>query len=339
MATIGNSFPGLIDHFKSVDAKGNIVPTIETLTTLTPIMRDAYVEEANQGFKHLSVLRTGLPTPTWGKLYQGIPQSKSTKQQVEDASGFVESLATVDTRLLGYQKNPAQTRADEANAHMEAMSQDVQTNFFYSDTASTPERFKGLAARYNSTTNANVIDAGGTGSDNTSIWLVAWGRGKTGLFYPEGSKAGIIRQDKGEQRVTDDIGNPYYVKEEYFRQDVGVTVGDWRYNVRIANVDVSDLIAGNVDLYALMRRAFYAAQSTYDGEMAENFLSSRGSLGARSVIYVNRTVMQALDAQSTNDEKLELRPADLEGKMIDTYRRIPLRMTDALINSEQRVVA
>lgn len=338
MATIGNSFPSLIDHFKSVDAKGNIVPTIETLTQLTPIMRDAYVEEANQGFKHLSVIRTGLPTPTWGKLYQGIPQSKSTKQQIEDASGFVESLATVDTRLLNYKKNPAQARADEANAHMEAMSQDVQTNFFYSDTASTPERFKGLAARYNTISNTQVVDGGGTGTDNTSIWMVGWGRGKTGMFYPEGSRAGIIREDKGEQRVTDDIGNPYYVKEEYFRQDVGVTVGDFRYNVRIANVDVSELLAGNVDIYALLRRGMYKLHSTYDGEMAENFLRTGGSNGGRTVIYVNRTVMEALDAQSTNDDKLELRPADLEGRMIDTYRRLPIRMTDALINAEARVV-
>lgn len=337
MATIGNSFPSLTDHFKSVDKNGNIVPTIETLTRLTPIYKDAYVEEANNGFNNLSVIRTGLPTPTWGKLYQGIPQSKSTKQQVEDTSGFVESLSTVDTRLLNYKKNPAQARADEANAHMEAMSQDVQANFFYSDTASTPERFKGLSARYNTLSNTQVIDGGGVGSDNTSVWVVGWGRGKTGLFYPEGSRAGIIREDKGEQRVNDDVGNPYYVKEEYFRQDVGVTVGDFRYNVRIANIDVSELMAGNVDLYGLMRKAFYQLHSTYDGEMADNYLKSGGSLGARTVIYVNRTVMQALDTQTTNDNKLELRPADLEGRMIDTYRRLPIRMTDALVNTETRV--
>lgn len=338
MATIGNSFPSLIDHFKSVDSAGNYLPTIETLTAINPIMRDAYVEEANQGFKHLNVIRTGLPTPTWGKLYQGIPQSKSTKQQVEDTSGFVESLATVDTRLLNYKKNPAQARADEANAHREAMAQDVQTNFFYADTSTTPERFKGLGARYNTIANTQVVDGGGTGSDNTSIWMVTWGRGKTGLFYPEGSKAGIIREDKGEQRTTDDLGNPYYVKEEYFRQDVGVTTGDWRFNVRIANVDVSDLQAGTVDIYKLLRKGLYKLQSTYDGDMAENFLRTGGSEGGRTVIYLNRTVMEALDTQATNDAKLELRPADLEGKMIETYRRLPIRMTDAIINAEARVV-
>jgi len=342
MAAIGNSFPSLIDHFKSVDKNGNYLPTIEALTVLNPIMRDAYVEEANNGFSHLNVTRTGLPQPTWGKLYQGIPQSKSTKQQVEDTSGFVESLATVDTRLLNYKKNPAQARADEANAHREAMAQDVQTNFFYADTATTPERFKGIAARYNSLApsadgKSYVIDAGGTGVDNTSIWLIGGGRGKTGLFYPEGSRAGIIREDKGEQRTTDDLGNPYYVKEEYFRQDVGVTTGDYRYNVRIANLDVSDLRAGNVDIYALLRKAMYRVHSTYDGAMADAYLASGGANGARSVIYLNRDVMEALDAQTTNDNKVELRPADLEGKMIETYRRLPIRMTDAIINAEARV--
>jgi len=335
MATIGNSFPSLIDHFRSVDASGNYIPVIEALTVLNPVMQDAYVFEANQGFKNTSVIRTGLPTPTWGKLYQGIPQSKSTKQQVEDSSGFVESLSTVDTRLLNYKKNPAQARADEAAAHIEGMSQDVQTNFFYSDTASTPERFKGMAARYDTLANTQVVNGGGSGSDNTSIWMVTWGRGKTGLFYPENSKAGIIREDKGEQRTTDASGNPYYVKEEYFRQDIGVMVGDWRYNTRIANIDVSDLLAGSVDIYALLRRALYkmegrvASAKGAQSKMPNPFLG-----GGKTVIYANSTVMEALDKQTTNDTKLELRPDDLEGKEVLKYRGFAIRETDAILNTE-----
>lgn len=342
MATIGNSFPNLIDHFKATDKNGNYIDVIEALTNLNPLMQDAYVEEANQGFKHTSVIRTSLPTPTWGKLYQGIPQTKSTKEQVEDATGFVESLSTVDMRLDIYRTNPARARADEAAAHMEAMAQDVQANFFYSDTATTPERFKGLAARYNTLVgNANgvkqVVDAGGAGSDNTSIWFVTWGRGKTSLFYPKGSKAGIVRKDMGTQRTLDDLNNPYYVEEEYFRQDIGVAVGDWRYNSRIANIDVSDMIAGSVDIYALLRRGYYRMQGRRTPQQQSNALNPlMGSY--KTVIYANSTVIEALDVQSTNDNKLELRPSELEGKEIKTWRGIPIRETDAIINAESRVV-
>lgn len=342
MATIGNSFPSLIDHFKSTDKNGNYVDVIEALTNLNPLMQDAYVEEANDGFKHLSVIRDKLPDPAWGKLYQGIPQSKSTKDQVTDTSGFIESLATVDTRLDAYKKNPARARADEASAHMESISQDVQANFFYSDTATTPERFKGLAARYSTLTGNSrgvrqVVDAGGAGSDNTSIWFVTWGRGKTSLFYPENSKGGIIREDMGKQRTLDDLGNPYYVLEEYFRQDVGVAVGDWRYNARVANIDVSDLIAGTVDIYALLRKAYYRMQGRKTPQQQANKLNPlMGSY--KTVIYANSTIIEALDTQSTNDNKLELRPADLEGREIKTWRGLPIRESDAIVNAEARVV-
>lgn len=335
MATIGNSFPSLIDHYRSVDRNGDYIPVIEALTVLNPLMRDAYVFEANEGSQHKAAIRTGLPTPTWGKLYQGIPQSKSTKQQVTDTSGFVESLATVDTRLLEYKKNPAQARADEAAAHMEGIAQDVQTNFFYSDTATTPERFKGLAARYDTLANTQVINGAGSGSDNTSIWVVTWGRGKTGLFYPEGSKGGIVRSDKGEQRTLDGISNPYYVKEEYFRQDVGVTVGDWRYNARVANIDVSNMNAGSVDLYALLRKALYTVQGTFADEINQGAEINNPFLsGGKTVIYMNRTVLQALDAQTTNDTKLQLHPSELEGKMVKMYRGVPIHTTDAILNTE-----
>ena len=43
---------------------------------------------------------TGLPSVTWGQLYAGIAQSKSTTQQVDDTTGFLEALSSIDKRLL-----------------------------------------------------------------------------------------------------------------------------------------------------------------------------------------------------------------------------------------------
>jgi len=180
MATIGNSFLNLIDLYKRSDPSTRaLVPVIEALNILNPIMEDAVAVEANQGTKHLTTTRTGLPSVTWGKLYQGIPQSKSTTQQVEDTTGFVEGLSTVDERLLELAKNPGAVRMSEAQPFLEAMAQEVGTNFFYSDVATTPERFKGVGARYNTLANPQVVNAGGAGSDNASIWFVTWGEQQT----------------------------------------------------------------------------------------------------------------------------------------------------------------
>mgnify|MGYP003132667631 CR=1 FL=1 len=333
MATIGNSYLGLVDLYKRVDQNKSITPVIEALHELNPLMQDAYVMEANKGTSMLTTTRTGLPAVTWGKLYQGIPQSKSTTQQVEDTSGFVEGLSFVDNRLLEISKNPGAVRMSEAQPFLESIAQEVQTNFFYADTATTPERFKGLGARYNSLSNPNVIDGGGSGSDNMSVWFVTHGANQTRLFYPEGTTAGISRKDKGEQRVTDDLGNAYYGKEEEFRQHVGVSVGDWRFNSRIANIDVSELIAGNVDVYALLRKAYWALQGRRNGRIQNGGMVSMG----KTVMYANSTFMEALDAATTNAQKVELRPQEVAGQEVLTYRGIPIRETDALIEAEAAV--
>lgn len=334
MATIGNSYLNLVDIYKRTGQNRELTPVIEALHTLNPLMQDAYTVECNQGTKHLTTTRTGLPAVTWGRLYQGIPQSKSTTQQVEDTTGFVEGLSFVDNRLLEISKNPGAVRMSEAQPFLESIAQDVQTNFFYSDTATTPERFKGVGARYNTLSNSQVVDGGGSGSDNMSVWFITHGANQTRLIYPEGTAAGISRKDKGEQRVTDDLGNAYYGKEEEFRQHVGVSVGDFRFNSRIANIDVSDLIAGTVDPYALLSKGYWKLQGRRNGRVQNGGMVSAG----RTVIYANRTFLEALDNATTNDSKVQLRPSEVEGREIMTYRGIPIRETDALINAEQRVV-
>jgi hypothetical protein len=340
MATIGNTFLNLIDMYKSAGGQdAQLGEVVEVLRQLNPLMEDAVTAECNMGTFHRHMIRTGLPTVTWGMLYQGIPQSKSTTQQVDDTTGFVEGLSTVDTRLLDISPNPAAVRLNEARGYLEAMAQEVQKGFFYHDTATTPERFKGLAARYGKIGGGGagnqIVNAGGAGSDNTSIWFVTHGDAYTTLLHPKGTKAGVTREDKGEQRTLDGNGAVYYVKEELFRQHVGVAVRDWRFNARIANIDVSDVQAGTVDLYKFMRKAYYKLQARRAPKMKD--VPAVG----RTVIYMNRDMLEALDALATNkgavDSFVRLTPMELEGKEVMSYRGIPIRETDALINAESLV--
>lgn len=336
MATLSNTYLNLIDIHKQNDPRTGEI--IEVLKQQNPILDDAVAMECNMGPIHRHGIRTGLPTPAWGALYQGIPQSKSSVQQVDDTTGFLEARSGVDTRALEMSKNPAALRLGEAMSHLEAMNQEMATGLFYHDTATTPEKFKGLAARFNTKGGGGagnqIIDAGGTGSDNTSIWFVTWGDHACHLLYPQGSKAGVQREDKGEQRVTDASGNAYYVKEEIFRWHMGLAVKDWRYVVRVANVDVSEMLAGNVNLYRFMREAYWKLQSRR--------LDAKSS---RIAIYANRDVLSALDGLAVggtggtgSNTFLQVTPKEVEGKEILTYRGMPLRETDALLNTEARVL-
>lgn len=341
MSTIGNTFLDLIDVYKRQDGDGkSIARVIELLAQTNGIMDDAKVQECNNGTKHRTTVRTGLPSVAWGKLYQGIAQTKSTTAQVEDTTGFVEALSTVDKRLLDLSgPNRSAVRLSEAKSFLEALNQEVAAKVFYGDTASTPEQFIGLSPRFNLTTAANggqIVKAGGTGSDNTSVWFVTWSDEHCHLLYPQGTKAGLAREDKGEQRVLDGSSNPYYVEEELFRWHIGLTVRDWRGVARICNIDLSDLAAGTVDIYKYMRSAFWK-------------LRQHRVMGGNLAIYCNANVLEALDAANTptmssnipassTGTNVRLKRDEIDGKEVITYRGIPIRQCDALLNTETLVV-
>jgi len=335
VATIGSTFFDLIDLYKRQDDSRMIATVIEMLKENNAILDDAIATECNQGVSHRTTIRTGLPAVTWGKFYQGINQDKSTTAQVDDTTGFVEHLSSIDTRLLDISGQPNAVRLSEAQASLEAISQEVASKLIYGDDNLNPEQFTGFAPRFNSLSAANggqIVDGGGTGADNTSIWFVTWGDNQCSMLYPTGTQAGVKRTDKGEQRTLDGSSNPYFVKEELFSQHAGLTVRDWRYVSRVANIDASDLAAGSVDIYALMRKAFWK-------------LKSHRVSGGRMAIYCNSDVLEALDADSTpttgtitagttRESYVRLSPTEVDGFEVMSYRGIPVRQVDAITNTE-----
>lgn len=335
MATIGATYLDLIDLLKRSESDDaiQIATIVEMLMETNSMLEDAVAVEANLGTRHRTTLRTSLPSGSWGKLYQGVSSTKSGTTQVEDATGFYEQLSSVDKRLLqlsGGQE--AAIRLSEARAHLEALSQEMQSTLIYGNQDLEPLKFTGFAPRFNSLsgqTGGQIVDAGGTGSDNTSVWFVTWGDNQCHMIYPKGTRAGVMREDKGEQRTVDGDGNPYYVKEELFTQHAGLVVRDYRFVARIANIDVSDLRAGTVDIYKWMRKAFWK-------------IKKHRVSGGREAIYCNADVLEALDADatptsSTSASFVRLRPMEIEGKEVMTYRGIPVRQVDAILNTEARI--
>jgi len=335
MATIGTYFPNLVDQYKD-STEGKIA---EILHQQNPILDDALATQCNSGTKHKHGIRTGLPEVSWGRLYKGVKQSKATTQQVEDTTGFLEARSEIDKRLLDLADDMAKARLAESAPFLEAMNQEMARGIFYHSTDTSPEKFQGLAARYGSIGGAGagnqVIDGGGAGNDNTSIWFVTWGDHATSLLFPKGTKAGVSMEDKGEEPVKDADGNTYYAKVAMFNWHIGMFVKDWRYNARIANISKAAIDGNTVDVWALLRKAYYKLQSRR--------INAQSS---RIAIYMNRDVLELLDAQST-DKSLtnavnnyhHLTSQFVEGQEVKHYRGIPIRETDALLNTEQRVVA
>lgn len=330
MATIGNTYLTLADLYKRSDPKHQIAAIIEMLAQVNPILQDALAVECNLGTKHLTTVRTGLPSGTWRKLYQGVSPTKSHTAQVEDTTGMLEAWSEIDSKLVELAPDKAAFRLSESSAFIEGMSQDMATGLFYHDTATDPEKFMGLGPRFNSTTAPNgnqIVKAGGSGSDNTSIWFVVWGERTCHLLYPKGSKAGLQRDDKGMQTKTNSDGSILDVHREKFTWDLGLSVRDWRYVARICNIDVSELTknaATGADLIDNMITAYYR-------------LRQRKVAGGRLAIYCNTTVKEFLHKQATNKTNVNLRITEVDGQEMVSFLGAPIRECEAILNTEATV--
>lgn len=330
MAALAANNPTLLDVAKRLDPDGKIAAIVEILNATNPVLDDLTFVEGNLPTGHRTTIRTGLPTPTWRKLYGGVQPTKSTTVQVTDSCGMLEAYAEVDKALADLNGNTAAFRLSEDAAHIEAMGQEMASTLFYGNEGTEPEAFTGLAPRYNSKSaqNAdNIIDAGGTGSDNTSIWLCVWGP-QTGFgIYPKGSTAGLQMTDKGQVTVENVDGNGGRMEayRTHYRWDAGLTIRDWRYFVRIANIDVSDLdtVANTKNLINWMIQASERIPELGKG---------------RAAFYMNRRLREKLRLGILEKISSNLSWETISGERVMTFDDIPVRRCDALVNTEARVV-
>lgn len=320
----------LADLRRQQNKDDTIADIIEIMALQNSMYRDAPVEECNSGDEHLTTIRAGLPTPTWRKLYQGVQPSKGTTTQVKDSTGFLEDWSEIDAKLVEKSKNPQKFRMNGAKGHIMGIAQEVARTVIYGDTATDPEKFLGLDARYSSSTAANgnqIVDGGGSGSDNTSIWFVGWGEEGTHLLYPEGSGAGMRREDKGVQTKEKSDGSLYDVYREKFAQDIGLSVRDWRQNARVANIDVSDLTNDaqtGADLIDLMITAYYR-------------LDNPGMAGTNTVIYCSRKIAEFLHKQAMNGKNVNLTLEQYDGRPVTKFLGHRIEREDAILETEGQI--
>lgn len=331
MAVLGTK-NNLLDVAKRLDPDGKIAKIVELLAQTNEILLDIPFKEANEKTSHLTTVRTGLPAVYWRLINQGVQPSKSTTAQIREGIGMLEAWSVCDVELAKLSGNEKAYRLSEAQAFLEAMNQEAAQTIFYGNSGTAPEEFNGLAIRYSSLSAANaqnIVDAGGTGSDNASIYLVCWGEQSVHGVYPQGSKAGLDHKDLGvqvEQNANGVTGAQMEVYKDKFSWKLGIALKDWRYVVRICNIDVSALVGGTgADLTYLLIKAIHRIPNKNIG---------------KCVVYMNRTVFEYLDIQRRDDVAAggQLDYAMVDGKVIYSFRGIPIKISDALLETEARVV-
>jgi hypothetical protein len=311
-----------------------MLPTVvEILNETNEILTDMTWLEGNLTTGNRTTVRTGIPRPTWRKMYGGVSPTKGRTAQIDDTCGMMEAYAEVDKALADMAADLAMFRATEDRAHIEGMNQEVAETLFYGDETLVPEEFTGFAPRYNDLSaenGVNIISGGGSGADNASIWIVCWSPNTVHGIVPKNSKAGIQQKDHGEVTLEDASNGSNSGRMQayrtHYRWDCGLTLRDWRYVVRIANIDRSALTkdaATGADLHDLLHTAIQQIPNT--------------SMG-RTVIYMDKQILTFLRKQAANAVSSSTLTMDMVGGTMQTsWNGYPIRRVDALRGDEAAV--
>jgi hypothetical protein len=332
MAGLGGNVLTLADWAKRLDPDGKTPAIVELLAQSNEILADMLFKEGNLPTGERTTIRTGLPTVYWRLINQGVQPSKSTTAQVDEQCGMLEAYSEVDKDLAELNGNSSSFRLSEASAFVEAMNQEMASTLFYGNSSLAPEEFNGLSVRYSSLSAANaqnIVVGGGSGSDNSSIWLVGWGAQSCFGVFPKGSKAGLQHEDLGLVTVETTAGiagSRMRAYQDHWQWKCGVALKDWRYVVRIPNIDISNLVSKSsaADLIELMIKAIHR-------------IPQMGMV--KPCFYMNRSVFQMLDIQRRDDiiSGGGLTYEVVDGKRIPSFRGIPVRICDALTELETLV--
>lgn len=326
------TWPTLLDITRAQDPDGSVAAVAELLTQTNEMLLDIPFYEGNLPTGHRTTIRTGLPEPTWRQFYGGVQPTKGTRAQITDSTAMLEDYAEIDKALADLNGNTAAFRLSEDYAHIEGMSQTAAEAFIYGNSAVNPERFNGLAPRFNSLSadnGDNIISGGGGDSDNASIWLVVWGQNTVHGIYPKGSQAGLQMHDLGEVTIenVDGSNGRMQAYRTHYRWDLGLVVRDWRYVVRIANIKRGDLSGdySDTDTAKLPDLMFEAAERVQ-------------SLSGMPVFYMDRTIRTKLRQQLASSRQAStLAVEEVGGVRTQMFDEIPIRRVDRLAIDEATV--
>ena len=329
MAGLNANALTLADWAKRVDPDGKVPSIVELLSQSNEVLMDMQWLEGNLPTGHRTTVRTGLPTVAWKLLNQGTQPSKSTTAQIDESCGVLEAWSEIDKDLALLNGNTAAFRLSEAQAFIESMNIEMAQTLFYGNSGLAPEEFNGLSVRYSSLSAANgqnIISGSGAGSDNSSVWLINWGPQTVHGIFPKGSKAGLMHEDLGEVTVETSAGiagTRMRAFQDHWQWKCGIALKDWRHAVRIPNIDISNLVSksSSADLIELMIKAIHRIPSLAMG---------------KPVFYMNRSVKQMLDIQRRDDviSGGGLMYNEVDGKLVPSFRGIPIRTCDALVETE-----
>lgn len=330
-ATYNNTLT-LMDVASAKNPDGTLASIAEVLSEYNPILWDIPFVEGNTETGNIITRRASLGEATWRRLNEGVPVSVSRVGQITETCGLLETYLEVDKRLVEMSGDVGTFMTNQAKGKMEGMSHIMAQTLMYGNNKLLPETFLGFMPRLsklNKTARNGqpiVLDAGGSGSNLSSILLVAWGADKVSGIYPKYGRSGLQYEDLGQQTLTDANGGHYEGYRQHWMWEAGLCVYDYRYVVRIANIDTSSVTydeAAAKKIYNLMIDAF-------------SFIPAAG--GASLTAYAPRAVWSHLSKLANADvNRSQVVTVNDSSRLISNIAGVPFRMCDCMLETESKV--
>jgi hypothetical protein len=293
---------------------------IECITQTNQIMVDMPFVECNNGTFHTLVRRTSLTEATSRKYYKGTHTTASTTESVSEPTGMYQAIAEIDADQADHSGDPDGVMKTEAVARINGMGTQQSRNWIYGRKSPKQDEgdIDGFATRL-SKIGERVIDMGGTGSDLTSVYLVALGETLLHGIYPKGfGTVGTKTIHEGIVSTLDDEGGKYQVYRTYFKAQYGIALEDPRALIRIANIPLNINPSDLLDEILLQRLMLPEGAPTYAlyGNIIMRSIINKAAYQKGNVIY------------PTNDPW---------GRPITMIEDMRVRTVDAILRTEEQV--
>jgi hypothetical protein len=321
----------LLDLRSSVmPVDGGIVQVAEILVEENEALADIPWKAGNQLTGDVHFKRTAMPKAARRNINQGIKSSLSKKEAETDTCIEITSRSVVDMGELDIAPDAAAYLALEARPHIAVMGEEAVRTIFYGDDAAG---VLGIRTRYNKISGApkdkarQIISAGGTGTNLTSVYIVKWDSNELTGIYPKNTTMGLKTVMLVNQLIPDKDGETFRAHITDYSQYIGLKVRDPRYVARVCNIDMDDLATDADARKALFRLLITAKNRIHHVTQG------------RVVMYMNPDLASMIEIAAFEKENTVV--GYKEGLTSDTrvltFSGIPIRRNDFQAEPEAAV--
>lgn len=322
--SILTNYYSLVEQAKRIDPNGEQAQIAEVLNReMGEILTDAPWIPSNDIWVNKTTRRSGLPTGQRKKLNKRITAHATTTEEVMDVLGMVADYCEIDADLVNSMPSPAVFLSGEVDAFIEGIGQTVVSDILYSDSNKDPDAIHGVGPRLDTVDDRFVIDAGGAGSDLTSVYAINWSPQDAFLMYPKNMAAnmGILHEDKGF--VTSETSDGLIeIHRDYFKIVFGLCVRNPRSIGRLANIEQLSVGANTFDENDLIT------------------LLNNMKTGPGMRLYMNETIMTQGQIRLKDKGNVYWTPGSgLSGEPFLYFSGVPVRKIarEILLNTETEI--